>query len=106
MAGDGVAVVEVTVLLPVEFDLLFVVEPGGDAAIWRDGFDDGQIAVSDADGFVRRGELDAIADREFMGDLAVDTHTGESAWVVGRRHSQPHLAVTHQTAPSVQAAPS
>ncbi len=34
MAGNGVAMIEVTMFGGIEFDLAVVVEPGGDSAVW------------------------------------------------------------------------
>jgi len=66
VAGDCVAVIEVAVVGGVEFDLPVVVEAGGDAAVERNGFDHRQVAVGDAELFVRRSELDAVAGGEVV----------------------------------------
>jgi len=62
VAGDRIAVIEVAVLGCIEFNLPIVVEPGGDAAISRNGFDDCEIAVGDSERFVWSRKLDAITD--------------------------------------------
>ena len=80
---DGVPVVEMPMLSGVEFDLPVVVEAGGEAAIGMDRLDNGKIAIGNAERFVGRGELDAIAYRELAVDFAVDADTGEAAGIVG-----------------------
>ena len=62
MACDRIAVVKVAVLGCIEFNLPMVVEPSGDVAVSRNGFDDGEIAVGDSECFVWSRELDAVAD--------------------------------------------
>ena len=64
VACDRIAVVEVAVpvLRCIEFNLPIVVEPGGDSAVWRNGFNDGEIAVGDSECFVWSRELDTIPD--------------------------------------------
>ena len=69
--------------LGVELDLAVVVEAGGNAAIGRDGLDDGKVAIGDAERLVGRGELDAVADGELAVDLAVDADAGQAARIVG-----------------------
>ncbi len=64
VAGDGVAVVEMAMLAGVEFDLAVVVEPSGETTIGVDRLDDSEVAIGNAERFVRRGELDSIAYRE------------------------------------------
>ena len=61
VTGDGVAVVEMTMLAGVEHDLAVVVEAGGEPTIAVDRLDDGEVAIGNAKRFVGRGELDAIA---------------------------------------------
>jgi len=46
VTGDGIAVVEMTVLAGVELDVAIVVEAGRKASIGMDGLDDGQFAVA------------------------------------------------------------
>jgi hypothetical protein len=41
VAGDGVAVIKMTMLAGIELDLAVVVEADGEAAIGMDGFDGG-----------------------------------------------------------------
>jgi hypothetical protein len=53
VTGDGVAVVEMTMLASVELDLAVVVEASGKAAVGMDGLDDGKFAVSNAERFAR-----------------------------------------------------
>ena len=64
-----------------------VVEAGGETAIGIDRFDRGHVAVGNAEGFIGRGELDAVAYGELTVDLAVDADAGEAAWIVGGKFS-------------------
>ena len=72
VAGDGVAVVEMTMLAGVELDLAAVVQTGGEATIGKDRFDGSEVAVGNAKGFVRGGELNAVADGELPFDLPIN----------------------------------
>ena len=83
VTGDGVAVVEMPMLTGAELDLPVVVEAGGEATIGMDRLDDGEIAIGNAERFVRCGELDAVAYRELAVDFAVDADTCETAGIVG-----------------------
>ena len=83
VAGDGVAVVEMPMLAEVEFDLAVVVESGGETTIGVDLLDDGEVAIGNAERFVGRGELDAIAYGELVFDSSVNTDAGESARIIG-----------------------
>ena len=74
VTGNGVAVVEMTMLVGVEFNLAVVVEAGGEATIGMDRLDRGHVAIRNSKGLVGCGELDAVADREFTSDLSIDTH--------------------------------
>ena len=49
VAGDGVAVVEMTMLVGVEFDLAVVVEADGQAAIGVDRLDRSDVAICNAE---------------------------------------------------------
>ena len=61
VAGDGIAVVEMRMLAGVEFDLAVIAQACGDAAIGMDRFDDGKVAIRNAERFVGCGELDTLA---------------------------------------------
>ena len=61
VAGDGVAMIEMTVLRSVEIDLAVLVEAYENAAVWRDGFNGGKVTIGDAERLVGRGELNAVA---------------------------------------------
>jgi hypothetical protein len=61
VTGNGVAVIEMTMLVGVEFDLAVVVEASGKAAVGMDCLDDGKVAVSNAERFLWRGELNTVA---------------------------------------------
>ena len=87
VTGDGIAVVEMTMLAGVELDLAVVVEAGGDAAIGKDRFDGGEVAICNAQRLVGRGELDAVADGELAFDLLVDADACETAGIVGGKFS-------------------
>ena len=76
MAGDGVAVVEMTMLAWVELDLAIVGEVGGETAIGMDGLDGGELAIGNPERFVGRGELNAVAHGELAFDLLVDANAG------------------------------
>ena len=87
VTGDGVAVVEMPMLTGVELDLPVVVEAGGEATIGMDRLDDSQVAIGNAERFVGRGELDAVAYGELAVDFAVDADAGEAAGIVGGKFS-------------------
>ena len=72
VAGDGVAVVEMTMLAGVELDLAAVVQTGGKATIGTDRFDGSEVAVGNTKGFVGGGELNAVADGELPFDLPIN----------------------------------
>jgi len=76
VTGDSIAMVKVAMLDWIEIDLAAGVEVGLDssiaASIGRNGIDDGEIAVGDAERLVGRSELDSVASREFTVDLAID----------------------------------
>ncbi len=76
VAGDGVAVVEMTMLAWVELDLAIVGEARGETAIGMDGLDGGQFAIGNPERFVGRGELDAVPHGELAFDLLVDANAG------------------------------
>ena len=83
VAGDGVAVVEMSMVTGVELDLPVVVEAGGEAAIGMDRLDNGEVTIGNAERFVGGGELDAVAYGELAVDFAIDANTGETAGIVG-----------------------
>ena len=87
VTGDGIAVVEMTMLAGVEFDLAVVVEAGGKATIGMDRLDGGEVAIGNAKRFVGGGELDAVAYGELAFDLLVDADACEAAGIVGRKLS-------------------
>src|SRR5204862_137587 len=59
VTGDGIAVVEMTMLLGLKFDLAVVVEAGGNVTFGLNGFDHSHVPIGNAERYVRRGELDA-----------------------------------------------
>ena len=85
MTGYGVAVVEMTMLFGVEFDLAVVVEADGQAAIGLDRLDRGHVAIRNAERFVGCGELDTVAYGELAVDFLVDTDPGKAAGIVGSK---------------------
>jgi hypothetical protein len=85
VAGEGVAVVEMTILAGVEFDLAVVVEAGGKAAVGIDCFDEGEVAIGNAKRFVGGSKLDVVAYGKLAFDLLVDADAGEAAGIVGRK---------------------
>jgi hypothetical protein len=78
VTGDGVAVIEMTMLAGAEFDLAVVVEACREAAIGMDHLDRGHVAIRNVERFVGRGELYAVAYRELAFDLPVDADAGEA----------------------------
>jgi hypothetical protein len=78
VTGDGIPVVEMSMLTGVELDLPVVVEAGGEAAIGMDRLDNGEVTIGNVERFVGGGELDAVVDGELAVDLAVDADTGQS----------------------------
>ena len=83
VTGDGVPVVEMSMLTGVELDLPVVVEAGGEAAIGMDRLDNGEVTIGNAERFVGGGELDAVAYGELAVDFSVDADTCEAAGIVG-----------------------
>ena len=55
-----------------------------DAAIGTDRFDDGKVAIRNAERFVGCGELDTLAYGELAVDFLIDTHAGQATGIVGR----------------------
>src|ERR1700677_2102776 len=83
VAGDGIAVVEVTMLAGVELNLAAVFQSGGKAAIGMDRLDGSEVAIGDAERFVGSGELNSVADRELPFHLPINAYTDEAAGIVG-----------------------
>ena len=61
VTGNGIAVVEMTMLDGAELDLAVVVEACRKPTIGMDGLDDREVAIGDAKRFVWGCELDAVA---------------------------------------------
>ena len=61
VAGDGISVVEVAMLLGIELDLAVVIEPCCDSTIGRKRLDCGEVTIGDSKGLVGRGELYVVA---------------------------------------------
>jgi hypothetical protein len=59
-------------LVGAEFDLAVVVEADGQAPVGMDRLNRGQVAICNAERFVGRGELDAVAHRDFSFCFAID----------------------------------
>jgi len=91
VTGDGVAVVEMTMLAGVEFDLAVVVEACREPTIRMDRLDGGEVAIGNAERFVGRSELDAVAYGQLAFDLPVDADACETAGIVGGKLSVPFL---------------
>jgi hypothetical protein len=87
VTGDGVAVVEMTMLVGVEFDQAIVAEADRYATIDVDRLDRGHVAIHNAERFVGGSKLDAVAYRELVSDLLVHADAGEAAGIVGRKFS-------------------
>src|SRR5712692_5285682 len=77
VTGEGVAVVEMTMLAGVEFDLAVVVEACREPTVGMDCLDHGEVAIGNAERFVGRCELDAVAHGELAFDLSVDAAAGK-----------------------------
>jgi hypothetical protein len=75
VAGKGVSVVEVALLVGIEFDLAVVFETGRNAVVRLDGLDRGEVAIGDAERPIGCGELDAFADTELAVDISLSAAT-------------------------------
>ena len=82
VAGDGVAVVEMTMLAGVECDVAVVVEADGHAAIGMDRLDDGHVPIRHAEHLVGCGELNPVAYGELAVDLLVNADACQAAGIV------------------------
>src|SRR5580698_445107 len=91
VASNSVAVVEVTVFCRIKFDLPVPIKPGSNISIPRNRLDDCEIAVGNAELFVGRTELDAVANGELVDNLPVDADTGKPARVVYGRFTRRHF---------------
>ena len=76
VAGDGVAVVEMTMFGGMELSLTVIVETDKDMSSGADGFDLCEVTVGDTECLGGCGELDAVADSKLAFDLAVNADTG------------------------------
>ena len=83
VTGDGVAVVEMTMLAGVELDLAAVVQAGGEATIGLDRLDGSEVAIGNAKRFVGRCELEALSYGELAFNLPVDADARKAAGIVG-----------------------
>ena len=83
MTGDGIAVVEMTMLDGIKLDLAVVVEACRKPTIGMDGLDDREVAIGYAKRFVWGCELDAVAYGELTFDFLIDADAGESAGIIG-----------------------
>ena len=83
MTGDGVAVVEMTMLADVELDLAVVVKAGKEPTIGMDRLDHGPVAIRHAERSVGCGELNAVAYGELALDLLINANACEAAGIVG-----------------------
>jgi hypothetical protein len=87
VARDGIAVVEMTMLVGVEFDPAVAVEADGQASIRVDCLDRRHVAICNAEPFVGGSKLDAVAQGKLALDLVVDADAGKAAGIVGRKLS-------------------
>ena len=83
VTGNGIAVVEMTMLDGVKFDLAAVVEACRKPTVGMDGFDGREVAIGDAKRFVWGCELNAVAYGELTFDFLIDADAGESAGIIG-----------------------
>jgi len=72
-----------TMLTGAKFDLAVVVEACREPTIGMDRLDRGHVAIRNAERFVGRCELDAVAHGELAFDLSVDADACETAGIVG-----------------------
>ena len=87
VTGNGVAVVEMTMLVGVELDLVVVVEADRYVTIDVDRLDGGHVAICNAEQFVGGSKLDAFTYGELSLDLSVDADACKAAGIVGRKLS-------------------
>ena len=83
LTGDGVAVVEMTMLAGTKFDLAITVDAGGEPGTGMDSLDGGEVTIGNAKRFVRRSELNAVANGEFPFNLPINADACEAAGIVG-----------------------
>ena len=83
VTGDGVAVVEMTMLDGVELDLAAVIEAYRKPTVGMNRLDGREVAIGNAERFVGRSKLDAVAHGELAFDLSVDANACETAGIVG-----------------------
>lgn len=62
VAGDPVALVEMTMLTRVELDLAAVIEAGENATFGQSRFDHSHVPIGDADRCIGRGKLNAVTE--------------------------------------------
>jgi hypothetical protein len=72
VAGYGVAVVKVRMVLRIEIDVALIVQPQPHLSIPSNVLDSSQVAIDDLEVMAGRGELDAISDGESLLLLSVD----------------------------------
>src|SRR5580700_7655919 len=87
VTGDGIAVVEMTMVDGVELELAVVVETRRKPTVGMDDLDGREVAIGDAKRFVWGCELDAVAYGELTVDFLIDADAGEAAGIVGRKLS-------------------
>lgn len=85
VAGDCVAVIEMTLLGGAEVNPAIVVESSDNIAVGADGFDNGKIAIRNTNFSVGRCKLNVIANREVMRSLPVDADPGKPPRITSAR---------------------
>ena len=83
VTGDGIAVVEMTMVDGVELELAVVVETRRKPTVGMDDLDGREVAIGDAKRFVWGCELNAVAYGELTFDFLIDADAGESTGIIG-----------------------
>ena len=83
VTGDGIAVVEMTMVDGVELDLAVVVETCRKPTIGMDGLDGRESRLATPSQAVWGCKLNAVAYGELTFDFLIDADAGESAGVIG-----------------------
>lgn len=91
VAGDCVAVIEMTLIGGAEVNLAIVVESSDNMAVRADGFDNGKIAIRDTNFSVGRCKLNVIANREVVRSLPVDADPGKPPRIIGSKFAGLHF---------------
>ena len=83
IAGDGISMVEMRMMLRIEFDFALIVQPQPHRSIPPDALHSSQVTIGDLQFLAGRGELDAISYGEPLLLLSVDRNSNLAARVIG-----------------------